>query len=248
MSPFDPSDPPNPAETGVRVLVHDHPAPAPAWEDPEPPRRGPEVMIVPASQLGEGRDAFIASLDAKWGGFIEKELARWHDVAKASRPDVHQEVLVILCAHHEKEEKAGRPTALGSVQAFLRTVVGNAARNHGAKKKRRPRLDLGVDLGEEPDAGLDPERAAVIAELQEKLGRYRQELTNEEKEVFEAREVDGLTFEMIAALLGRPYSTIRDEHARAMERLRALARASERGTALAQGAGVGRKAGGGGRT
>src|SRR5690349_10739535 len=101
------------------------------FDPKQPPRLRPDVIIVPEGQLIEDRDAFMASLDAEWGGLIEKELSRRNDVAVASRPDVHQAVLIILTRHYEKERKAGRPGPPENVPAFLRTVTGHAAMTHG---------------------------------------------------------------------------------------------------------------------
>jgi RNA polymerase sigma factor (sigma-70 family) len=245
MSRFDPKEPPKPVqgpesnqarEGGVRVIVHDRPARTPSWQEPEPPQRVRDAIIVPERQSAADRDAFIASLDAKWGGLIEKELSRRKDVAQASRPDVHQAVLMILCRHYEKEKKAGRPPVPDNEPAFLRKVIENEVKNHARKKAKRPRIEPGAEVDEAPDAGLDPERAVLLAELREKLGRYRKELTPEEEEVFEAREVDLMSFEMIAAAVGRPLVTVYNQHTRAIEKLKDLARASERNAALGRGA------------
>ena len=50
--------------------------------------------------------------------------------------------------------------------------------------------------------------------------------------MFEAREQMGLTFELIAAAVGRPRATVAWQHACAMKKLQEMARASERETQL----------------
>jgi RNA polymerase sigma factor (sigma-70 family) len=91
-------------------------------------------------------------------------------------------------------------------------------------------------VDEAPVAALDPEEAALRAELFEKLDRYRAELSPQEAEVLDAREVRGLSFQEIGDALGLDKSTVFNIHKRAVQKLRDLADASERGTKLARGA------------
>jgi RNA polymerase sigma factor (sigma-70 family) len=255
MSPFDPKRPlkpeattpkpeattpsPEPASAtggGVRVVVHDRPARPEAPKEREPPRRGtPDVVIIPEDQLLKERNAFVASLDERWKGFILKELSRRDDVAAASRQDVCQAVLIILGNHYVKERRAGRDCELENEPAFLDQVITHAAMNHATKKQRRLEVELGVELDEEPDSGLDPERALLLAERRARIARGLAELPKPEAEVFEARAGDRLTFELIATLLKRPLSTVHNQYARAVEKLRHCADAPERGPALAGG-------------
>jgi RNA polymerase sigma factor (sigma-70 family) len=237
MSRSDSEKPPAskpPTATTPRAIVRDRPARAPASKEPEPrkPSR-PRAIIIPENQLAEGQNAFIASLYQQWGGLIENELSRYGDIAAASRPDAHQAVRLILGDHYLEERKAGRDPAPENPAAFLRTIVDGIARNHGAKKRRRPKLELGDEgMDEALDAGPDPERATIVAELQEKVGDYLDELTTVEREVFEAREVDGVTFDLIARARGLSKSTVFNIHARAKEKLGDRARASERDAKL----------------
>ncbi len=218
---------------GVTVLVHHRAAPAPPPQAPSPPpRRGPRAVILPDNA---DRDAFIAELDAQWGGFIYKELSRYKDVAAASRQDLRQNVLIILCEHYDKQKEEQKPGEPDNVPAFLREVIHNAAVNHGRKKGRRVQIAPGAEVEEAPDAAMDPEGAVERAELLAKIEVYSTHLTSDEQQVLVAREVDQMTFEIIATAMGRPLSTVHDLHKRAILKLKGLAAASERGVKLGRG-------------
>ena len=47
-------------------------------------------------------------------------------------------------------------------------------------------------------------------------------LTAEEAEVFEGRMSNGMTFAAIAAVVGRPISTVHDQYRRAVKKLKAI--------------------------
>ncbi len=57
-------------------------------------------------------------------------------------------------------------------------------------------------------------------------------MTEDEREVWRAKEIDGMTFAAIGLALGRPKDTIVSVHARAMRKLEDKARASERSAKL----------------
>lgn len=215
--------------SGITVLVHERPCGAPAAKAPEPPRREPQVIIVPDNQPASDRAAFIAGIDARWGRFIQGELSRYKDVAIASRPDVHQNVLIILCEHYDKQKKDNKPVVPYNVRAFLRKVIHNEVQNHGRKKRRRVQIDGSAAVDEAPDAGMNPEQVASRAQLLAKVEQCSAHLTPEEREVFEAREVDQMTFEIIATACGRPLTTVRNQHERALCKLRELLAPSARG-------------------
>ena len=74
--------------------------------------------------------------------------------------------------------------------------------------------------------------AVTHAELWHKLKGYVGRLSKEEAEVFEARELHEISFRVIAQAVGRPHATVVKQHVRALEKLRDMARASERSPAL----------------
>jgi RNA polymerase sigma factor (sigma-70 family) len=234
MSTFDPRKPAKPVETdrtfvtmsGVQIVVRAPPPPAP----PAPARkervfveRVPRAIILPPNQPPDVRAAFIEQLQQQWGRFITSQFRR-SGVPPQSTRDLQQKVLLILCEFYDENDKKGPD----NVPAFLNKVIDNQVLNY--KRLRRLAVELGTDLDAEVEPAPDPERAAMLAELKEKLRRYIGELTQEELEVFEARELDGMTFDAVADMLGRPRTTVIDQHARAIRKLKDRARESERAT------------------
>jgi RNA polymerase sigma-70 factor (ECF subfamily) len=186
------------------------------------------VIILPPNQPADERNAFLAEIEARYGDYIRREIARRHGVAPGSRDDVRQNVLLILCDQLDKGKEAGKPGPLEKGPKYIHTVVDNAVRNHTAKKARRPQTDAGAEVDEAATSAPSPEQAVAHAELCAKLERYRAQLTKEEEEVLHAREILGLSFEEIAEQLGRSRATVFSQHTRAVEKLRDMATASER--------------------
>jgi RNA polymerase sigma factor (sigma-70 family) len=213
------------ATSGIRINVKPPPPPEPPKPRREEPvrERMPRAIIFPPGQPIDERAAFIEQTERQWGPFITAELRR-SGVPPQSTEDLQQKVLVILCKHYDANDQKGPD----NVPAWLDKVIGNQVRNY--RRLRRLAVELGVDLDVEVASAPDPERAAMLAELKAKLRRYLDELTPEELEVFEARELDGKTYDDIAATVDRHRSTVIDQHKRAMQKLRDLARASERRT------------------
>jgi RNA polymerase sigma factor (sigma-70 family) len=249
MSRFDPRNPAKRGEaaasaspmivtrTGVRVFVQDRLYRMPEPDEPERRPRMPRAIIVPANQPSEDRNAFIAWLEKQWGPFIQSQLLRAGGIPPESAKDLHQQVLLVLSDFYETNHDRGPD----DVPAYLERVVDNAVCNY--RRLRRLAVQLGAELDEEIASTPDPERAAMLSELWKKLEGYVRKLTPEEAEVFEAREIHEQSFDAIAAALGRPRTTVINQHARAMEKLGELARASERATAL----GARRRRAGGGQ-
>jgi DNA-directed RNA polymerase specialized sigma24 family protein len=102
--------------------------------------------------------------------------------------------------------------------------------NHG--RLARVKAGAGEDAEAVPTRVPDPEQAVRRAELWHKMEGYVGRLSKEEAEVFEARELHGMTFEAIATVVDRPLDTVVSQHARALAKLRDMARASERPAAL----------------
>jgi RNA polymerase sigma factor (sigma-70 family) len=222
-----------------------------------PPPRPPDAVIIPEGQLAhllpdglaealedEGpsvlldprwratRDAFLASVDKRWGEIILEELsrliARQKDGVKESAKDLWQKVLLVVSGRFEQHvAQTGEAWAPDNPGAYLRGVSRNIAREHFRAKARRPAIERGVEVDETPDAVPDPEEATSHAELLAIFERERGTLTAEEAEVFEGRASLGMTWPAIAAVLERPISTVQTQLARAVAKLQAIvARAS----------------------
>jgi RNA polymerase sigma factor (sigma-70 family) len=128
---------------------------------------------------------------------------------------------VILLKDYKKLD--GPPA---KVTRYVETVVQHLILNHGGLARLKCASDADVD--EQVAVAPDPEQAVRRAELWHKMKGYVGRLSKEEAEVFEARELHGMIFEVIAAALDRPLGTVVSQHARAIEKLRDMARASER--------------------
>jgi DNA-directed RNA polymerase specialized sigma24 family protein len=228
MSASDPKNRPKPVlvtTTGVEVLVHgvDYTEPV---EEPEvpPPDPIPTAIVFPPGQSIADRNAFIEGLEEQWGPFITGRLDR-PDINAASAEELRQEALVILFLEYDKNKAPPK-----NVVAFLDKVLVNLICNHG--RLARVKARAGDDAEAVPTLAPDPEQAVGRAELWHKMKGYVGRLSKEEAEVFEARELHGMIFEIIAAALERPFDTVVKQHVRALEKLRAMARASERPAAL----------------
>jgi RNA polymerase sigma factor (sigma-70 family) len=221
-------------------------------------RRGqePDVVIVPEGQIAEvmpealveallseqpeapldprwiaARDAFVASMGTEWGEVIldslTREVLRRKDSAKESAKDLRQLVLIVLSRKYERHVlETGEAWEPDHPEAFVRSVSRNVARNHFKMKERRPEIERGLEVDAAPGVVPDPEQAALLAET---LEQCEGQLTQEEKEVFEARELLGLSFPVIASLVQRPLVTVHRQHARARAKLQAFTRASGEG-------------------
>jgi RNA polymerase sigma factor (sigma-70 family) len=217
-----------------------------------PPPRAPDAVIIPAGQLGDllpdglveameeegpevalhprwkaARDAFMASIDARWRDEILRELcrliARRWDGAQESANDLCQKVMLVLCRRYEAHAaRTGTAWAPDEPRAYLRAVCHNVVRDHFKMKARKPAIERGVEVDETSAAAPDPEQAASEAQLLAIFERERENLPPEEAEVFEGRTSLGMTFPAIAAVLGRPPSTVQTQYARAVARLREI--------------------------
>jgi RNA polymerase sigma factor (sigma-70 family) len=220
-----PPSPPVPsAMGGGRAIVRDLPPEEPDEEEPEEPAPRPTTIIVPPGQHARDRAAFMTWLDANWGAFILKTVLAQGGVSEESTKDLRQEVLLILCEQYDKH------VAPTHVMRFLERVIENETANH--LRRWKVPIDRGADLDAEVDPGHSPESAAALAEQWDSFQRFLDQLTPAEAEVVEARELHGLTFKQIAEVLGRPLPTVVHQHARGLEKLQELARASEQATAL----------------
>jgi RNA polymerase sigma factor (sigma-70 family) len=229
MSTSRPKSPPKPAPAqprgGVKVIVTSQLYTVAAAENYAPPAQLPRAVGTPPDQPPEGRDAFIAWLERRWGAYIDMKLRR-PDILPESAKDLRQQVLVILCEKHEKEEAPPK-----DVPAFLGVVLKYVIANH--QRRWKADVDAGADVDAAHAAAPSPESAAARAEMLEKIQRYAAHLTQEQLEVLEAREVHGLSLEEVAAARGCSVAAVFRTHARALRTLQDKARASERAASLA---------------
>jgi RNA polymerase sigma factor (sigma-70 family) len=209
MSAFDSKDPPKPRRamtttSGVDVLVDDPLVPAP----PAPARPKPN----------QAEAAYIQKLEKKWGRFIRTKLHR-PDVNAASVEELTHEILVTFLREHRKPEGE----AIGNEQAYLDKVILNQIHKHAREK--RPIAD-GSDADQQAISAPGPHSALEAAERKRLLEEHLGKLPKEQREVFEAHELDGMTFEAIAIMVGRPLATVADQYKRAKRKLERSLRAA----------------------
>jgi RNA polymerase sigma-70 factor (ECF subfamily) len=107
---------------------------------------------------------------------------------------------------------------------WLYRIAVNTARNAMASRQRRP-LEYEADLGEGEQAALEsrlrhvdtPEAAALSGEIQATVDRAVGELPEDLRTAILLREVEGLSYEEIAAAMDCPVGTVRSRIFRARE-------------------------------
>jgi RNA polymerase sigma-70 factor (ECF subfamily) len=174
-----------------------------------------DLELVRRVQRGE-RGAFDL-LVLRYQHRVVKLVARLlRDPAEAE--DVAQEAFV----------KAYR--AIGSFRGdsafytWLYRIAVNTARNTMASRQRRP-LDYEADLSESEQTAVDsrmrhgdtPEAAALSDEIHQTVNRAVEELPEDLRTAIILREIEGLSYEEIAAAMDCPVGTVRSRIFRARE-------------------------------
>jgi RNA polymerase sigma-70 factor (ECF subfamily) len=208
---------------GVTVIVNDIPLPEPR-RAPEPADAFPRAVIVPPNRTAAEQEALARSIREQYGSFIRERLLRRGDLAEESTKDLEQRIVLVVCARVEENAPPKK------VRGFIRAVLRNEVANH--KRLRRPDIQLDADIDAIIASAPGPETNATRAEQRAKLERYIAQLSPEEAAVIRAVDGEGLTLDEAAAMLGRPRGTVATQHDRAREKLREMARASERAAAL----------------
>jgi len=107
---------------------------------------------------------------------------------------------------------------------WLYRIAVNTAKNYLiARRRRPPREDIDVTDAEQFDLGAalretdTPERQMMRHQLEQTVLRAVQALPDELREAITLREIDGLSYEAIAARMGCPLGTVRSRIFRARE-------------------------------
>lgn len=118
-----------------------------------------------------------------------------------------------------------RPDAKFSTLLFgiARNLALNAIRDASRRGRNVTESLSRDDLSERPiaDTGHTPERAARLREIEELLEQALSELSPDHREVIVLRELQGLEYEAIAAIVKCRVGTVKSRLARAREQLRA---------------------------
>ncbi len=141
--------------------------------------------------------------------------ARWLTKSDADAEDVVQDAAVRALRYFSSLRN-------DDARAWLLTIVRNTwygrfAKAGGAEPHQA--LD-GAD--ERPDEQLDPEALVMQRQAVERVHRAIEELPVDFREVVVLRELEGLSYKEIAAVIGTPIGTVMSRLARGRERLLAV--------------------------
>jgi RNA polymerase sigma-70 factor (ECF subfamily) len=108
-------------------------------------------------------------------------------------------------------------------RAWLLTIVRNTWYARFSKAGRADQHEVLDDMKDErPDEQLDPEALVIQQQAVERMQRAIGELPVDFREVIVLRELEGLSYKEIAAVIGTPIGTVMSRLARGRERLLAM--------------------------
>jgi len=107
-------------------------------------------------------------------------------------------------------------------RAWLLTIVRNTWYGRCSRAGARLTAEFDDTEHDRPDDGLGPEALAMQQQAVERVQRAIQELPVDFREVVVLRELEGLSYKEIAAVVGIPIGTVMSRLARARERLLAI--------------------------
>lgn len=124
-------------------------------------------------------------------------------VAEADLPDLLQEVLVVV--HRRRKSWTG----LSSIRTWLYGICLRLAKNYRRKAHRRRERVVASISEEKLDTGrLDPEQVAMARDAKRQARRLLDELAPERRAVLVMFEVEELSCEEIAEILGIKVGTV----------------------------------------
>ena len=168
-------------------------------------------MVATPLQGAEERERFertlLPHLDAAYN------LARW-----LTRNDHDAEDLVQAAYLRALKSFGGFRGADG--RAWLLAIVRNACYTWLEQKRARsPATAFVEEIHGVESHAMDPEKLLLRAEDQQLVRRTVEELPLELREILVLRELEGLSYKEIAAIVGIPMGTVMSRLARARERL-----------------------------
>ena len=107
-----------------------------------------------------------------------------------------------------------------NARAWLFTIVRNTWYGRFPRRAGSPAMTVAdQDADDQADAGLDPEAQLIQQQTVEQVRRALETLPTDFREVLVLRELEGLSYKEIAAIVGIPLGTVMSRLARARERL-----------------------------
>jgi RNA polymerase sigma-70 factor (ECF subfamily) len=142
--------------------------------------------------------------------------ARWLTKSDADAEDVVQDAAVRALRYFSSLRN-------DDARAWLLTIVRNTWYARFSKAGHAGQRKAFDDMKDErPDEQLDPEALVIQQQAVERVHRALEELPVDFREVVVLRELEGLSYKEIAAVIGTPIGTVMSRLARARERLLAV--------------------------
>ena len=142
--------------------------------------------------------------------------ARWLTKSDADAEDVVQDAAVRALRFFSSLRN-------DNARAWLLTIVRNTWYARFSKPGRADQYAVLDDMKDErPDEELGPEALIIQQQAVERVQRAIGELPSDFREVIVLREIEGLSYKEIAAVIGTPIGTVMSRLARARERLLAV--------------------------
>src|SRR6478609_5037630 len=139
--------------------------------------------------------------------------ARWLTRSDADAEDVVQDAAVRALRFFSSLRN-------DDARAWLLTIVRNTWYTRFSKPGRADQYAVLDDMKDErPDEQLDPEALVIQRQAVEKVQRAIGELPADFREVIVLRELEGLSYKEIAAVIAAPIGTVMSRLARGRERL-----------------------------
>jgi len=142
--------------------------------------------------------------------------ARWLTKSDADAEDVVQDAAVRALRFFSSLRN-------DDARAWLLTIVRNTWYARFSKPVRADQRAVLDDMKDErPDEQLDPEALMIQQQAVRRVQRAIEELPVDFREVIVLRELEGLSYKEIAAVIGTPIGTVMSRLARGRERLLAV--------------------------
>ena len=173
-----------------------------------------DQQLVQRAQRGDLRafDLLVLKYQGRIGALVSRYIADAGEVE-----DVTQEAFIK--AYRALSKFRGD----SAFYTWLYRIAANAAKNHLVAKGRRPGADATIEDAEVfDDGGLvsetsSPEAMAMGDELAAVVEQALQSLPEELRAALTLRELEGLSYDDIAEVLGCPFGTVRSRIFRARE-------------------------------
>ncbi len=175
----------------------------------------PDIVLVRRTQQGD--QAAFGLLVVKYQHRLAKLVSRYiYDSAEVE--DVCQEALI------KAYRAIGNFRGESAFYTWLYRIAVNTAKNYLISQGRRPpKTDIDVEDAVQIEAGAamretgTPEANALTRELAEAVTRAVEQLPEDLKVAITLREIEGLSYDEIAEVMGCPIGTVRSRIFRARD-------------------------------